>query len=67
MLTISTPMSGTGRWVYGKGLMDWLKAEAKTNGCVQLHVDSGVRREQTHRFYFREGLAINCYHFRVSL
>ena len=52
---------------YGKALMDWLKREAKERGCVQLQLDSGVQREQTHRFYFREGLTINCYHFRVDL
>jgi GNAT superfamily N-acetyltransferase len=52
---------------YGKALMDWLKREAKQRGCVQLQLDSGVQREQTHRFYFREGLTINCYHFRVDL
>ena len=48
-------------------LMDWLKREARERGCVQLQLDSGVQREQTHRFYFREGLTINCYHFRVDL
>ena len=52
---------------HGKMLMDWLKREAKSRGCVQLQLDSGVQREQTHRFYFREGLTINCYHFRVDL
>ena len=52
---------------YGKLLLDWLKEEAKSNGCRELHLDSGVQREQTHRFYFRERLTINCYHFRVSL
>jgi GNAT superfamily N-acetyltransferase len=52
---------------YGKTLMDWLKREAKERGCVQLQLDSGVQREQTHRFYFREGLTINCYHFRIDL
>ena len=52
---------------YGKLLMDWLKNEAKVNGCVELHLDTGVHREQTHRFYFRERLTINCYHFRASL
>lgn len=52
---------------YGKALMDWLKAEARALGCGQLHLDSGVQREQTHRFYFREGLTINAYHFRVPL
>lgn len=52
---------------YGKELMDWLKDEAKAHGCGQLHLDSGVQRENTHRFYFRERLTINCYHFRVML
>jgi hypothetical protein len=47
--------------------MDWLKNEARTRGCVQLHLDSGVQREQTHRFYFRERLTINCYHFYTTL
>ncbi len=52
---------------FGRALMDWLKAEARAHGCGQLHLDSGVQREQTHRFYFREGLTINAYHFRVPL
>ncbi len=52
---------------YGKALLDWLKAEAREHGCGQLHLDSGVQREPTHRFYFRERLTINAYHFRVLL
>lgn len=52
---------------YGQALLNWLKAEAQAHGCRQLHLDSGVQREQAHRFYFREGLAINCYHFYVNL
>jgi GNAT superfamily N-acetyltransferase len=52
---------------YGKLLLDWLRAEAKSHGCHELHLDSGVQREAAHRFYFREGLTINCYHFRVAL
>ena len=48
---------------YGRTLLDWLKAEAKSNGCAQLHLDSGVQRERTHRFYFREGLTITAHHF----
>ena len=52
---------------HGRVLMDWLKQEAKNHACNQLQLDSGVQREQTHRFYFREGLTINCYHFRVDL
>ena len=52
---------------YGKALMTWLKADAKAAGCGQLHLDSGIQREAAHRFYFRERLAINCYHFRIML
>ena len=52
---------------YGQALMDWLKAEARGKGCGELHLDSGVQRENTHRFYFRERLTINCYHFRGLL
>jgi len=52
---------------YGKALLDWLKDEARANGCAQLHLDSGVQREDTHRFYFREGLTINCHHFRCKI
>jgi GNAT superfamily N-acetyltransferase len=52
---------------YGKLLMDWLKKEARDRGCAELHLDSGVQREQTHRFYVREGLTINCHHFRIDL
>ncbi|MFD3164875.1 GNAT family N-acetyltransferase [Herpetosiphon sp. NSE202] len=52
---------------HGKALLDWLKAEAKAQGCNELHLDSGVQREQAHKFYFREGLTINAYHFRIGL
>jgi GNAT superfamily N-acetyltransferase len=52
---------------YGKVLLDWLKSEARTLGCGHLHLDSGVKRELTHRFYFREGLTINCHHFHMAL
>ena len=52
---------------YGRALLDWLKAEARAEGCDQLQLDSGVQRESAHRFYFREGLTINCYHFRITL
>ena len=52
---------------FGKALLDWLKSEARANGCAQLHLDSGVQRENTHRFYFREGLTISAYHFRTSV
>jgi GNAT superfamily N-acetyltransferase len=52
---------------HGKELMDWLKAQAREHSCAQLHLDSGVQREAAHRFYFRERLTVNAYHFRVIL
>lgn len=52
---------------YGKTLLDWLKEKARANGCRELHLDSGVQRENTHRFYFRERLTVNYYHFRCPL
>jgi len=52
---------------YGKSLLNWLKSEAKAQGCAQIHLDSGVQRESAHRFYFREGLTINCHHFHAKL
>jgi GNAT superfamily N-acetyltransferase len=52
---------------HGKQLMDWLKDEARANGCGQLHLDSGVQREQAHRFYFRERLTIDSYHFHIKM
>lgn len=52
---------------FGKALMDWLKARAREHGCDELHLDSGVQREDAHRFYFRERMTINAYHFRTTL
>ena len=52
---------------HGRALLGWLKAEARANDCAELHLDSGVQRASAHRFYFREGLTVNCFHFRCSL
>ena|SRR5688572_3290491 len=52
---------------YGSRLLDWLKSEARRNGCSELQLISRVTREQAHRFYFREGLGIECFQFRVRL
>lgn len=52
---------------YGKQLLDWLKDEARREGCTELQLISRTTREQAHRFYFREGLGIECFHFRTRL
>jgi GNAT superfamily N-acetyltransferase len=52
---------------YGKILLEWLKDRARAEGCAQLHLDSGIRREDAHRFYQRNGVAIAGYHFRSDI
>lgn len=52
---------------HGKALLDWLKAEARRRGCAHLELISNVVRERAHAFYFREGLAIDAFHFRVQV
>ena len=48
-------------------VLSWLKDEGRRQGCVELQLISRVTREQAHRFYFREGLGIECFHFRIQL
>lgn len=52
---------------YGGRLLDWLEDEARRQGCAELQLISRVTREDAHRFYFRHGLGIECFHFRVKL
>lgn len=52
---------------YGKQLLDWLIEQARSNGCMQLHLDSGMQRIDAHRFYDREGMDKTGYHFAVNV
>jgi GNAT superfamily N-acetyltransferase len=52
---------------YGGRLLGWLKEEGRRQGCHELQLISRVVREQAHRFYFREGFGIECFHFRTPL
>jgi GNAT superfamily N-acetyltransferase len=52
---------------YGARLLEWLKDEGRRHHCAELQLISRVTREDAHRFYFREGLGIECFHFRVKL
>jgi len=52
---------------YGGALLDWLVAKAKSRGCAEFHLDSGVHRFGAHRFYFRKGMHISSYHFKLAL
>jgi len=48
---------------HGKQLMHWIENFGAENNCGELHLDSGVQRFDTHRFYFRERMSIVFYHF----
>lgn len=52
---------------YGARLLDWLREHARSEGCSEVQLISRVTREQAHRFYFREGFGIECFHFRARL
>lgn len=52
---------------HGKLMLDWLADEARENGCERFHLDSGVQRQEAHRFYFREGMSISAFHFSKGL
>ncbi len=51
----------------GNRLLGWLHAMAQARGCDVLALDSGVQRQQAHKFYFREGLTISSFCFRKTL
>jgi len=48
---------------YGAKLLSWLRERALTECCQQMHLDSGVQREDAHRFYEREGMSKSSFHF----
>ncbi len=52
---------------YGAALMAYFKEQAKAQGCSEVQLISRTTREQAHRFYFREGFGIECFHFRSRL
>jgi GNAT superfamily N-acetyltransferase len=47
----------------GSYILAQLAARAKEEGCSVLDLDSGVQRQDAHRFYLREGLANSALHF----
>ncbi len=52
---------------HGKALLDWLKAEARRQGCRKLELDSGTQRHGAHAFYLRERMRISSHHFSIDL
>jgi len=51
----------------GTAMLDWLTRETRAQGCVQLHLDSGVQRLDAHRFYERESLKKTAFHFAARI
>jgi hypothetical protein len=52
---------------YGEKLFHWLREIAVTERCAELHLDSGVQRARAHRFYFRQGMHVDDFHFVLRL
>lgn len=52
---------------YGAALLRWAREQARAKGCAALTLDSGVQRKEAHRFYFRERMSIDSYHFSLPL
>ena len=51
----------------GKKMFDWLVANARKLDCDALRLDSKLSRHEAHRFYLRERMDIDCFHFRLTL
>jgi GNAT superfamily N-acetyltransferase len=52
----------------GRTLLAWLEQAGVAAGCLSLELDSGVTRNDAHRFYAQAGLSISAFHFsRVLL
>jgi GNAT superfamily N-acetyltransferase len=51
----------------GSALLAELSERASAAGCRVIDLDSALHRQDAHRFYIREGLPINAFHFGRSL
>jgi GNAT superfamily N-acetyltransferase len=52
---------------HGESMLTWLIALAKEAGCTTFMLDSGTHRHDAHAFYFRHGLRISDFHFKLPL
>jgi GNAT superfamily N-acetyltransferase len=52
---------------YGDRMMVWLLSQARAEKCDTLELQSRVHRQRSHRFYFRQGMHIDSFHFSVTL
>ena len=52
---------------HGGQLLDWMIEEAKRDGCIEFHLDSGVQRFAAHRFYLQKRMDIVAHHFAMKV
>jgi GNAT superfamily N-acetyltransferase len=52
---------------HGARMLAWLRDQARTAGCEQLRLDSGVQRKDAHRFYEHQGMRLVSFHFFEDL
>lgn len=52
---------------HGDRLFAWVRELAREHGCAELHLDSALHRARAHRFYFRQGMCIEDFHFALKL
>lgn len=48
-------------------LMDHVRDHGRREGCHSIHLNSGLGRAATRRFYHRYGLDISSFHFRMGI
>ena len=51
----------------GHALMEHMRALCARRGADAFTLDSGVQRDQAHKFYFREGMTVTSFHFTQVL
>ena len=51
----------------GHALMEHMRALCAKRGADAFTLDSGVQRNQAHKFYFREGMTVTSFHFTQVL
>ena len=51
----------------GAALIEYMLRVCHERDCDTLALDSGTQRQQAHKFYFREGLTVNAFHFARKL
>ncbi|MCL2524267.1 MAG: GNAT family N-acetyltransferase [Betaproteobacteria bacterium] len=51
----------------GRRLLAALRVTGEACGCDVLALDSGVQRQQAHKFYFREGMTISSFCFKETI